>query len=129
MGYTHFQRFAQLTLAQVTWMTRAKSNLVYTLESVIAQSSTARDHRIRIGSREDSQTVRLIEMYFEGEWHRYLTNELDPVRLPAVYAVMLYRQRWRIEEAFLIVKRLLGLSSFWCGAQNAVELQIWATWL
>jgi IS4 transposase len=43
---------------------------------------------------------------------------------------MLYRQRWRIEEAFWMVKRLLGLSSFWCGAQNAVELPIWATgWL
>jgi hypothetical protein len=27
------------------------------------------------------------------------------------------------------VKRLLGLAYFWCGAQNAVELQLWATWL
>ena len=41
----------------------------------------------------------------------------------------LYRQRWRIEDAYAIVKRLLGLAYFWCGAQNAVELQLWATWL
>jgi hypothetical protein len=27
------------------------------------------------------------------------------------------------------VKRLLGLAYFWCGAQHAVELQRWATWL
>jgi hypothetical protein len=43
--------------------------------------------------------------------------------------VALYRQRWRIEDAYAIVKRLLGLAYFWCGAQNAVELQLWATWL
>lgn len=129
LGYTNFQRFAQLTAAQVTWITRAKQNLVFTLDRVIAQSATVCDRLIRIGANEDQQTVRLIEMYFEGKWYRYLTNELDPTRLPAVYAVMLYRQRWRIEDAFLIIKRLLGLSYFWCGAQNAVELQIWATWL
>jgi hypothetical protein len=41
----------------------------------------------------------------------------------------LYAQRWRIEEAYLIVKRLLGLAYFWTGAQNGVELQLWATWL
>ena len=43
--------------------------------------------------------------------------------------VALYRQRWRIEDAYAIVKRLLGLAYFWCGAQNAVEMQLWATWL
>lgn len=45
------------------------------------------------------------------------------------YAVALYWQRWRIENAYNLVKRLLGLAYFWCGAQNAVEMQIWATWL
>ncbi len=41
----------------------------------------------------------------------------------------LYRRRWRIEEAFNTVKRLLGLSYLWTGSLNGVQLQIWATWL
>ena len=41
----------------------------------------------------------------------------------------LYRQRWRLEDAYAIGKRLLGLAYFWCEAQNAVELQLGATWL
>ena len=41
----------------------------------------------------------------------------------------LYWQRWRIEDAYAIVKRLLGLAYFWVGSQNGVELQLWATWL
>ena len=50
-------------------------------------------------------------------------------RLPTAYVVALYWQRWRIEDAYAIVKRLLGLAYFWCGSQNAVEMQVWATWL
>ena len=41
----------------------------------------------------------------------------------------LYRRRWRIEEAFQTVKRLLDLSYLWTGSINGIQLQIWATWL
>jgi hypothetical protein len=34
-----------------------------------------------------------------------------------------------IEEAYSLVKRLLGLAYFWTGSQNGVCLQLWATWL
>ena len=58
-----------------------------------------------------------------------MTNELDDKKLPTAYVVALYWQWWRIEDAYNIVKRLLGLAYFWSGAQNAVEMRIWATWL
>ena len=41
----------------------------------------------------------------------------------------LYGKRWRIEEAFNTVKRLLGLSYLWTGSVNGIKLQIWGTWL
>src|SRR5512144_460460 len=129
LGYTNFSSFAQLSAARVTWLTRAKKNLAYSVERVLVQSSTVCERLVSIGQGEDRQTVRLIELYFRGTWYRYLTNELNLVRLPAAYAVGLYRQWWRIEDAFLIGKRLLGLAYFWGGAQNTVELQLWATWL
>ncbi len=75
------------------------------------------------------QLVRLVEVLYQGKWYRYLTNELDAERLPVPYVVALYWQRWRIEDAYAIVKRLLGLAYFWVGSQNGVELQLWATWL
>ncbi len=128
-GYTNFQAWADLTVATVTWITRARRNLGFRVERVLEHSATVRDLRIRVGRGDAEQTLRLVEACFDGTWYRYLTNELDPVRLPPAYVAMLYRQRWRIEEAFLIVKRLLGLSYLWSGARNAVELQVWATWL
>jgi len=129
LGYINFDVFAQLTLTPVKFITRAKSNLVYTFERAILNTARVRDVLIWIGPEEDRQLMRLVEVLYNGKWHRYLSNELDTERLPTAYLVALYWQRWRIEDAYAIVKRLLGLAYFWCGAQNAVEMQVWATWL
>ncbi|MDI6770606.1 MAG: hypothetical protein QMD04_13155 [Anaerolineales bacterium] len=87
-------------------------------------------NRYARGALQDQrQLVRLVAVLYSGKWYRYLSNELDAERLPTAYLVALYWQRWRIEDAYAIVKRLLGLAYFWCGAQNAVEMQVWATWL
>ncbi len=129
LGGTHFRRFAELTRAQVTVVTRAKSNLAYTVERVLRQTATGHEALVWIGTGSDRQLVRLIAVLYRGTWSRYLTNELDPARLPAHYAVALYWQRWRIEDAYAIVKRLLGLAYFWVGSENGVQLQLGATWI
>jgi hypothetical protein len=129
LGYINFDIFAQLTLTPVKFITRAKRNLVYTFERAILNTARVRDALVWIGPEEDQQLVRLVEILYNGKWYRYLSNELDTERLPTAYLVALYWQRWRIEDAYAIVKRLLGLAYFWCGAQNAVEMQVWATWL
>lgn len=129
MGYINFEVFAQLTLAHVKFITRAKSNLVYVFERALLNTTRVRDSLVWIGSEDNRQLVRLIEVLYGGKWYRYLSNELDTERLPTAYLVALYWQRWRIEDAYSIVKRWLGLAYFWCGAQNAVEMQVWATWL
>src|SRR5512139_95921 len=128
-GYLNFAIFAQLSQTQVKFITRAKTNLVYTLERSLIRSAAVHDSLVWIGAEETRQQVRLIEVLYRGKWYRYLTNELDEKKLPTAYGVALYWQRWRIEDAYAIVKRLLGLAYFWCGAQNAVEIQLWATWL
>ncbi len=129
LGYTNFKVFAQLAAAQVTWLTRAKSNLAYTVARELQRTAAVHEARVWIGPETERQLVRLISVLYQGTWYRYLTNELAPARLPAPYAVALYWQRWRIEDAYAIVKRLLGLAYFWVGAQNGVALQLWATWL
>jgi hypothetical protein len=129
LGYTNFARFQQLTDAGVTWLTRAKSNLGYTVAKTLTTTAQVRDERVWIGSGADRQEVRLVQVLVGTTWRRYLTNELDPARLPAAVVAGVYAQRWRIEEAYAIVKRLLGLAYFWTGSQNGVEVQLYATWL
>ena len=102
---------------------------MYTFERSLNKTATLHDALVWIGPEDSRQLVRLVEVLYRGTWYRYLSNELETKRLPTAYLVALYWQRWRIEDAYAIVKRLLGLAYFWCGAQNAVEIQVWSTWL
>ena len=129
LGFTDFARWATLTARGVTWLTRAKKNLKYEVVQVLMHTATVQDRIVWIGEGATRQQVRLIEVQAHGTIYRYLTNALDVTRLPTVQAVALYPQRWRVEDAFSIVKRLLGLAYFYCGAENAIEMQLWATWL
>jgi hypothetical protein len=129
LGFTNFQVFAQLTQAQVTFITRAKSNLAYRVERTLARSAALHDELVWIGVGDQRQLVRLVQVLYQGKWYRYLSNELDADKLPAHYLVALYWQRWRIEDAYNTIKRNLGLAYLWCGAQNAIEMQLAATWI
>jgi len=128
-GYINYAMFLELTRAKVKFITRSKKNMSYVLDRSLTKTSAVHDYIVWIGQGETRQQIRLIRIMYKGKWYRYLSNELDADKLPMAYIVALYEQRWRVEDAFAIVKRLLGLAYFWSGAQNAVEMQIWATWI
>ena len=44
-----------------------------------------RDLLVWIGEDAVRQQVRLMQVCYHGQWYSYLTNELDPVRLPVAY--------------------------------------------
>ena len=69
------------------------------------------------GSRKQPPVirVRLIEIRSGKTRHSYITSVLDPTILPPYVVADLYRKRWRIEQTFNLVKRLLGLSYLWTG--------------
>jgi hypothetical protein len=132
LGFLNFTRFDQLTEAGVFFVTRIQERISYRVERVVQANQRLHDLIVWVGSGKDSQcaqALRLVEWQHNGKWYRYLTNVVDPKRLPAEYVVALYWQRWRIEDAFNIVKRLLGLAYFWTGSINGVQVQIWATWI
>jgi hypothetical protein len=54
---------------------------------------------------------------------------LEPEVLPLYVLIDLYARRWGIQDAFHLVKRLLGLSDLWTVSLNGVKLQIWAIWV
>jgi hypothetical protein len=131
-GFYDFTAWKQLMGKQVDFICAGKSNLSYQVVQVLSATDRIKDQVIHLGKDPDGNpllTLRLVEVRKGKGWHRYLTSVLDPLRLPPWVVVDLYCRRWRIEEAFLIVKRLLGLAYLWTGSINGIKLQIWATWL
>jgi hypothetical protein len=132
LGFLNFARFDQLTEAGVWFLTRLEGRVVYRVETVLQANAHLHELIIWVGSGTASRCthpMRLVEWQHNRKWYRYLTNVVEPEMLPAEYVVALYWQRWRIEDAFNIVKRLLGLAYFWTGSLNGVQVQVWATWI
>jgi hypothetical protein len=132
LGFLNYARFDQLTEQGVFFITRTTSTIAARTERVLRASTDLRDRLVWVGSGSESccqHLLRIVEVRYAGKWYRYLTNVVDPKVLPSEYVVALYWQRWRIEDAFAIVKRLLGLAYFWSGSLNAIQTQVWATWI
>jgi hypothetical protein len=132
LGFLNFSRFDQLTDSGVWFLTRMEERVIYQVQTVLQASTQFHDLLVSVGSGPESRCahpLRLVEWQHHGKWYRYLTNVVDRQQLPAEYVVGLYWQRWRIEDAFNVVKRLLGLAYFWTGSINGVQVQVWATWI
>ena len=132
LGYFAFSLFDALTRAGTWFVTRQREKTSFTVEGVLLERPQVRDRVVRLGkyrSNPSQSVVRLIEVQVAGRWHAYLTNVLDSRRLSVIEVMAVYEQRWQIETAFLLIKRLLGLSYLWVGSLNGVQLQVWATWL
>ena len=131
-GFYHFSFWLKLIDNKVDFITRLKKGASIKVNKVFTDSYSLRDTLICLGSgtkRTPFITLRLIEVRSGKVWHSYLTSVLDPNVLPPYVVADLYRRRWRIEDAFNTVKRLLGLSYLWTGSINGIKLQIWGTWL
>jgi len=131
-GFYHFSFWLQLIAQNVSFITRLKKGAAIHVEQIFTDSFALKDRLIRLGSgtkKTPFVTLRLVEIRSGKTWHSYLTSVLDPTVLPPYVVADLYRRRWRIEDAFNTVKRLLGLSYLWTGSMNGVQLQIWGTWL
>lgn len=132
MGFYGFEWFDSLTEAGKYVLTRQKSNVKYNVVRTLSRSSHYKDEIIKMGLHHSDpckHQMRLVSVLWGKTWYRYLTNVVDPNLLSAQEVCDLYRRRWRIEDAFLLTKRLLGLSYLWVGGVNGIKMQIFATWI
>jgi hypothetical protein len=131
-GFYHFQFLQQLINQEVHFITRLKAKASIKYLKIFSYDHSVKDRLIQLGTVRRGApvlTLRLIEIKVGKTSYSYITSVLDPQILPPYAIADLYKRRWRIEEAFYIVKRLLGLSYLWTGSINGVKLQVWATWL
>ena len=133
LGYFAFWLFDHLTAASVCFVTRMREKVSYRVQQVLVNRLHLRDQIIQLGiykgNGQCQHLMRLVEVYVNGRWQRYLTNVLEPQRLSVVEVVALYDARWSIETTFLLIKRLLDLAYVWVGSLNGVKVQVFATFL
>lgn len=132
LGFFSFVWFDAFSQENKFFLTRLRSKTAYQVSHCLSHGSFYRDEIITLGqyrSNPCQYPLRLVSVLWGKTWYYYLTNVLDPIELSAQQVCELYRRRWRIEEAFLLTKRLLGLAYLWVGGTNGVQIQIFATWI
>jgi len=130
LGFFSFPWFDQFTKEGKYFLTRMREKTSYQVKQVLSAGTLYRDEIITLGQYRSNpchHPVRLVSVLWGNTWYYYLTNVLDPKQLSAEEVCDLYRRRWRIEEAFLLTKRLLGLAYLWVGHTNGVQIQILTT--
>lgn len=131
-GYNSFAQFDAVTEQGSTvigrWTAHWRAEVIATLPAAHGML----DQIVRVGTYRSSpcrHPLRRIGRCLDNQWHWWVTTDLDADRLPAEQVIALYEQRWRIEEVFLQVKRLLNLSYLWGSTANAIAVQVWTTLL
>lgn len=135
-AYLDFGHWADLSLREVCWVTRAKDNLQCRVVRRWQQGRTGnilRDDLIQLtGPARKSyprwlrRVVALVEV--EGELREmvFLTNNPE---WSAQTIADLYRCRWQIEVFFKQIKQTLQLADFLGNSANAVRWQVWTALL
>lgn len=132
LGFFNFVWFDAFTDSHKYFVTRWRQKTAGRVMGLLAQGPRYRDEIVQLGlyrSNPCRHRLRRVSVLWNSTWHQYLTNVLDPQVLSAQQVCELYARRWRIEEAFLITKRLLGLAYLWVGGNNGVQIQLYATWI
>ncbi|MDH6057269.1 transposase [Chrysosporum ovalisporum APH033B] len=132
MGFYGFEWFDSLTAPGKYVLTRQKEKVRYRVTGVLSQGSHYKGEIIHMALHHTHPCcypMGPVSVLWGQIWYYYLTNVLDPQQLSPQEVFDLYRPRWRIEEAFLLTKGLLGLFYLWVGGTNGVQMQIYATWI
>ncbi len=129
LGYFAFPWFDDLTADGFLWVSRLRQQTSYEIRHVGYQDGDTLDALVWLGAYRAARAkvaVRLVQFRRGPILHRYLTNVLDPRRLPLAEVARLYARRWDIELAVNTVKTDLGLHLLWSSKPAVILHQIWA---
>ncbi len=127
-AYIDFMWLYSLTKSKLFFVTRAKSNMSYTItgqHDVIQKKGIVSDYSIMLNDHNDyPEELRLVTFINPDtdEEIRFLTNNF---KFAASTIAEMYKSRWAIETFFKWIKQNLKIKSFLGTSKNAVMTQIW----
>lgn len=131
MAYNDYRQFARWTQEDVWFVTRMKSNAIYTVQedrTVPGRGNILSDQIIRLTGQGAPEKCphplrRIVVWDAQGEREIVLlTNHLEfgPTTIAAIY-----KDRWEIELFFKTLKQHLKIRTFVGTSPNALLIQIW----
>ena len=143
-AYNYYHQFAVWSEKQVYFVTRLKTNAVYTVLEVNrvhyrkkGVAKVLRDEIIELeyhpedatGKRQMKifKTLRLRKVCYQDEQNRYYEFLTNSFEITAEEVAFLYKKRWGIELLFKKMKQNFQLHYFYGENENAIRTQVWCT--
>jgi hypothetical protein len=130
-GYNDFGWFLELTQAGVFFVTRMKTNTVYTVVEeceVPAKGKILHDQIVSLPALatagEEPVLFRRIE-YWNEDKSEILVFFSNLLHLAASTIASIYKDRWQVELFFKALKQTLKIKTFVGTSANAVRTQVW----
>jgi IS4 transposase len=130
-GYNDFEWFAELTREGVFFVTRMKTNTLYTVEKeceVPTNGKVMRDQIVSLPALakvgEEPVLFRRIE-YWNEDKSEVLVFFSNLLHLAASTIAAVYKDRWQVELFFKALKQTLKIKTFVGTSANAVRTQVW----
>jgi hypothetical protein len=130
-GYNDFEWFVELTQEGVFFVTRMKTNTVYTVVEeceVPAHGNVLKDQIIALPALakvgEEPVLFRRIE-YWNEDKSEILVFFSNLLHLAASTIAAIYKERWQVELFFKALKQTLKIKTFVGTSANAVRTQVW----
>ena len=135
-AYIDYEKFEELTQRGVTYVTKLKKSLKYTIGKDVMYQTPNGLMEVRFQHVTFSKQIKggdtithnaRIVTYIDLRKHKLvslLTNDMDsdPNEI-----IDIYRQRWEIELLFKQIKQNFPLKYFYGESENAIKIQIWVT--
>jgi hypothetical protein len=135
-AYNFYRQFAYWTNKNIYFVTRQKTNAVYTVMQTLVDTASIkgkamvyREEIIEVIYTENKEKKKLTlkRVCYRDEKNRHYVFISNNLEIEASEIALIYKKRWGIELLFKKMKQNFQLSYFYGENENAIRTQVWCT--
>jgi hypothetical protein len=135
-AYIYYKQFAQWSEANIYFVTREKTNAVYSVLNTLVNTAgiknkamVYKEELIEVFYKENKvvKTLQLKRVCYRDEKNRHFVFICNNLTLDAHQIALIYKKRWGIELLFKKMKQNFQLHYFYGENENAIRTQVWCT--
>lgn len=135
-AYNFYRQFAYWTDRNIYFVTRQKTNAVYTVLQTLVDTASIkgkamiyREEIIEVIYTENKEKKKLTlkRVCYRDEKNRHYVFISNNLEIDSSEIALIYKKRWGIELLFKKMKQNFQLSYFYGENENAIRTQVWCT--
>ena len=135
-AYNYYKQFNEWTEKKTYFVTRQKSNALYTVLKTVSvtilaakQAGVLKEEEIEVTYKEKKVLITLLlrRICYQDEKGRQYVFICNNFIITAMEIALIYKKRWGIELLFKKMKQNFQLHYFYGENENAIRTQVWCT--